>query len=141
MWIIGPLLLLVGGVIALSGFIASKKPNAKELLDKLTPIAGFIGVGLLVWGIIDLIRSLDMLGTVMGASAFRGIIFIVYLASEILLGFLLGMGLIAKWMPGEGAVEKKGVEMQKKLTAWQVPIGFIGIICALLVVLMALRVF
>ena len=41
-------LMILGGALGAAGFIVSKKPNAKELIDKLTPFGGFIGIGLLV---------------------------------------------------------------------------------------------
>ncbi len=39
---------ILGGLIAASGLIVAKKPNAKELLDKLTPYQGCVGFPFLV---------------------------------------------------------------------------------------------
>jgi hypothetical protein len=36
------------------------------------------------------------------------------------------------WIPGEGAAEKKGIEIQKKLLGLSLPIGIAGIVLALL---------
>ena len=41
--------------------------------------------------------------------------------------YLLGFGLIANWIPGEGDAEKKGLEIQKKLLGLSLPIGAIGL--------------
>ena len=46
--------------------------------------------------------------------------------AEILLGFLLGFPLIAKWIPGESAAEQRAAEMQKKIVPYQTLLGFIG---------------
>jgi hypothetical protein len=132
MRVIGPLAVILAGLIAISGLIIARKPNAKQLLDKVTPYQAFLGVFLLVWGIIDFIRYLSWFGKWMAHSTLLGIAALGYIGSEILLGFLLGFGLIAKWIPGEGAAETRALELQKKVIAFQVPIGFIGIACALI---------
>ena len=51
---IGPLALIVASLVALSSFIIAKKPESKQLFDKLAPYQGFLGVGLLAWGLYDL---------------------------------------------------------------------------------------
>jgi hypothetical protein len=42
---------------------------------------------------------------------------------------------IAKWLPGEGGAEQKGMELSKKLAPYQVIIGLIGLASALLMLL------
>src|SRR5688500_18694499 len=106
---IGPIAVIIGGILAASGWIVSKKPNAKELIDKIVPFQGFIGVGLLAWGIYDLIRTVEFWGPFLKHAMMLGIALIGYVLSEIVLGFLLGFGLIAKWIPGEGAAETKAL--------------------------------
>jgi len=140
MYLIGPLALIVGALVCLSSFIIAKKPEAKELFDKIAPYQGFLGVGLLAYGIWDLIHyvfekpfgdkswfSLYLDYDKVGAIGLMG-----YLVSEILIGFMLGFGLIATWIPGEGAAEKGAVKVQKKLLGFSLPIGVIGIVCAII---------
>jgi hypothetical protein len=55
--------------------------------------------------------------------------------TSILLGFMFGMPQIAKWMPGDGGAEHKGMELAKKLAPFQVILGVVGIVAALLVLL------
>src|SRR5574342_1182562 len=55
---VGGLISIVGGILAASGFIISKKPNAKELIDKLVPYQGWVGVVMLGWGVWELIGCL-----------------------------------------------------------------------------------
>jgi len=50
---------IVGGTIAASSIIVAKKPNAQELIDKLTPYQGWIGVVLTIWGVLGLISSIS----------------------------------------------------------------------------------
>lgn len=146
---LGPLLVIVAALVALSGLIISKKPDLKATFDKLAPYQGFLGVGLLAWGVWDLIHYVltsvpiidkSRFGLLLsgvgpehfGADKVAAISLIGYIISEILLGFMLGFGLIATWIPGESGAEKGAVKVQKKLLALAVPIGFVGLGCALL---------
>ena len=131
--LIRPIALIVAGILAASGFIISRKPDAKQLIDKIVPFQGFLGVGLLVWGIIDTIRVITHLKEIGDmASNYPLFTISVYagVASEVLLGFLLGMPLIATWIPGESAAEQRAMDMQKKVVPYQTILGFIGIVAA-----------
>jgi hypothetical protein len=101
--ILNALLLVVGGILAVSGLIVAKQPNAKELIDKLVPYQAIIGVAMLAFGVVNL------------------------LAASILLGFLFGMPQLVKWMPGTGAAEQKGMALMNKLAPYQVILGIGGI--------------
>ena len=137
---IGPLAVIVASLVALSTFIIAKKPEAKQLFEKIAPYQGFLGVGLLAWGVYDLWHLVissywgdrSYWGVVMEVDKLAGIALIAYIISEILLGFLLGFGLIATWIPGEGGAEKKGLEIQKKLLGFSMPIGIVGLVSAIL---------
>lgn len=128
--VLSPILLIVAGLLAASAFIISKAPDAKRLIDKVVPIQGFIGVALLVWGVIDIIRTLphmDDINAIGKVYTFYPIAIWLGLACEIVLGFLLGMPLIAKWIPGESAAEQRAVDVQKKIVPYQTIIGFVAI--------------
>jgi hypothetical protein len=131
---IRPLALIIAGILAASGFIISKQPKAKELIDKIVPYQGFIGVGLLVWGVIDVIRLVPHLDVISKLPAFFAISIYAAVACEILLGFLLGMPVIAQWIPGESPAEQKAMEMQQKVLPYQVLIGGAGIVVAVLLI-------
>ena len=142
MWIT-IILLLAASILAVSALIISKKPSAKELIDKLVPYQGFIGVGLLAWGIIDLIRA--MTGTpsvfdMMRFWALGGAVIFIAILSEIFLGFLFGMPLIAKWIPGDTPAEQKALDMQKKVAGFSVLLGVIGGVAAIALILMELGI-
>lgn len=128
--LINVLLLIAGGILAVSGLIVANKPSAKDLIDKLVPYQAIIGVALLAFGLWNLIRSL---GHVLDAfKSFPGIVGLTVIVTSILLGFLFGMPQIAKWLPGHGAAEQKGMELSKKLAPFQVILGLVGIGSALL---------
>ncbi len=141
MGFIGPLAVIVAALVALSGLIIAKKPSLKATFDKIGPYTGFLGVFLLAWGIYDLYYN--VLSTYMGGYSRWGLLremgfkveaiaLLVYIIAEILLGFMLGFGLIATWIPGESGAEKKAVAVQKKLLAFSVPIGLVGLVAAVL---------
>jgi len=133
--------LLAAGILAVSAIIISKKPSAKELIDKLVPYQGAIGVGLLAWGVIDLLRWLGHgLTGFMNAWPLGGAIVLVSILSEIALGFLFGMPMIAKWLPGHSSAEQKAMEMQQKVAGFSVTLGLIGIAAAVGLLLMQFKV-
>ncbi|MFK7740998.1 MAG: hypothetical protein AB8H80_11815 [Planctomycetota bacterium] len=122
------ILSIVGGLIAASSFIVAKKPNAKELLDRVAPYQGFIGIGMLVTGILWLLQLLPHVGSIMSAAPLRGGITIGALACTILVGFVLGYGLLSKWVLSKNeAAKEKGQQLLVKLTRVQVPLGLITV--------------
>ena len=133
-------LLITCGVLAAASWIVSKKPNAKQALDKLVPFQGFLGVALLVIGVINLVRSLDYLPHWLKIGLLYGLTMWSTIIISILLGFLLGMPQIAKWIPGDSPAEEKAIDMQRKLGAYSTLVGFIGIICGVLVLLYLLEI-
>lgn len=125
-----PIALIIAGILAASAFIISKAPNAKQAIDKIAPIQGFLGVGLLIVGVIDLIRlipKIDEVNKMAEHFVLYAIAVYVGVASAVLLGFFLGMPLIAKWIPGESPIEQRAMEMQKKIGPYQTLLGFVGI--------------
>ena len=127
--IIEGLLVIVGGILAISGLIVAKKPDAKQLLDKLTPFQALIGVALLAFGLFNLLRSFGTpsIFDIIKIAPLLGIATLAMIVCSVLLGFMFGMPQIAKWIPGEGAAEQKGVELSKKLAPFQMIFGLVGI--------------
>lgn len=129
------LLLIVGGILAVSGFIISKQPRAKDTFDKIVPFQGFIGVALLALGLIFLlgwIGKMDEISSVGDKWTLFPFTFYLGTAVALVLGFLLGMPLIAKWIPGETPAEQKALEMQKKIAGFATVIGIVGIVFGVL---------
>lgn len=129
---------IVGGIIAASAFIVAKKPDAKELLGKLAPYQGFIGVAMFADGIynaLDIPDFIKMIGTL----PFIAISCLITIFSLLVVGFLLGFALIAKWIPGEGAAEQKGAALQQKLAVYSAPLGFVSIIAGVLMLVLYLK--
>ena len=137
MWIITVVVLLAAGLLGAANLIVAKKPNAKELIDKLTPYQGWIGVVLVVWGVIDAIRVVRFLGAM---SSGWMVIAILTALTELGLGFLLGYGLISKYVLSKSpqALEK-GQLLRAKLAVYQGPLGLTAIVLSILFAVMNLR--
>ncbi|MGG8496780.1 hypothetical protein ACQY1Q_10205 [Tenacibaculum sp. TC6] len=119
---LGSIIAIIGGVLAATPAIIAKKPNAKDLLDKLTPYQGWIGVVLAFWGVWGIVQS------VLNLTSFNTgwLIFLGVAAVEFIVGFILGYGLISKYLLEKNEVAKeKGQILRLKLLKYQIPAGFI----------------
>jgi hypothetical protein len=126
------ILLIILGILAVPSLLLSKKPNAKELLDKITPFQGWIGVGFCIWGVIGTIFSIIGLAGYISLGLW-GIIFgITVLACSVVmavLGFLLGYGLIVKYVLSKNEqAAAKGEQLLAKLAPMQGKFGIAAII-------------
>ena len=120
---------IIGGLIAMSGVIARKVPDAQKFLNKLLPYKATVGAAMLgcfVWNMID-VRGNIFFGFGEGFSMLFGVFVLMVLATELFLGFSMGFGLIAKWIPGKSSPEVKAGELQRKLLPFEVPLGAIAI--------------
>jgi len=138
MWVITVAILFVAGVLGAANLIIAKKPNAKELIEKLTPYRGWIGVVLVLWGIWDLIGVFRSLG-VLSAAPVWWVLYLVTAVTELALGFLLGYGLISKYVLGRSpqALER-GQQLRAKLANYQGPLGVTAIVLAIVFAVLTL---
>jgi hypothetical protein len=135
------LLLIVAGILGLSGFIVAKKPDAKAMIDKLVPFQAFIGVGLLAVALINWLRA----GIVNVFKLFSvwplfGLAILGAIFGGIILGFFFGMPQIAKWLPGESNAEQKASELSKKIAPFQMLFGIVCLASGLLLLLYGLKI-
>jgi hypothetical protein len=117
--------LILLGVLAVPSLIIAKKPNAKELIAKITPYQGWIGaVSALwgVWGIIGAILNLGWLTT-------WPIYWATWLADSVLqfaLGLILGIGVLKTFIKNPQAQAKMD-ETLAKLSPKQGMLGLAAI--------------
>ncbi len=128
----GGLVTIAGGTLASSGLIIARKPNAKQLIDKLVPYTGFIGVLLFVWGVLETlgcIRGISLLG----AKPLTWIFWVCVAAADLAVGFLLGFSMISKYALSKSpAAVARGETMRLKLTKIQAPLGLFAIVMGVL---------
>ncbi len=128
MWLImNAAWMIVLGILGAASLIIAKKPDAKALIDKLTPFQGWMGAVSAIWGLWGIINSILSLGWL----AYMPIAWITYLAESVvclILGLLLGIGVIKTFVSQPQAVEKMDMVV-KKFAPFQ---GILGIVAILL---------
>ena len=127
MFLVTAIVLIICGALAAASFIVAKRPDAKQAIDKLVPIQGWIGLVVCLWGawtIVSAVLSISLL-------SHWPVYWFTFMAVgvvEFVLGFLLGFGLITKYAlsKNEQALAR-GQQLRGKLVLYQVPLGLAGI--------------
>lgn len=135
------ILLIVLGVLAAPSLLLSRKPNAKELLKKITPYQGWLGLGFCAWGIWNVIRAIlnmDLMSIV-------PVLWITWIASAAIgaiLGFILGYGMINQLLLSKNEEAKKKAErLLVKLAPIQGKLGLVGILVGVWVIVANLFIY
>ncbi|MEE9364771.1 MAG: hypothetical protein V3U92_19395 [Cellulophaga sp.] len=119
--------LILLSIIAVPSLLLSKKPNAKELLEKIEPYQGWIGLILCFYGIWGIVSSILNLGWITSFPIW----WVTLLAGSIVqaaLGFMLGFGLINKFFLSKNeAAKEKAILIREKLAPKQGKLGIIGL--------------
>ena len=125
---LGGLITIVGGILAASGFIIKRNPNAQSLIDKLAPYQGWIGMGMFFWGVWDTLQA--VLGVSLLAS--HALIWAFWMLSgvaDLLVGFLLGFGLITHYALSKNPqAMATGQRIRSTLMGIQAPLGLLAIV-------------
>ncbi len=119
--------LVLLSIIAVPSLILSKKPNAKELLDKVAPYQGWIGVVFCFWGIWGIISAFLNMGWLSVAPVW----WITLLAGSIVeagLGFMLGYGLISEYLAKNDEAKQKAELIRAKIAPKQGQLGLLGLV-------------
>lgn len=126
------ILLIVAGILGAASLIIQKQPNAREVIAKLVPFQGIIGIILLIWSLIMLIRILPYLGLILQYAALSGILLLLTLLVGIALGFLLGYGLINQYVLSKNAgAARSGDTVKASIGKYQGPLGLVAIVLGL----------
>jgi hypothetical protein len=133
--VINALLVIVGGTLAISGLIIANKPDAKQLIDKLVPFQALIGVAMIAFGVINLVRLLAYLTDLFRLNAMFALAVWCMLGTSIVLGALFGMPQIVKWIPGESSAEQKALQLTQKVAPFQVILGLVALASSVLYLL------
>lgn len=115
--------LIILGLLAAPSLLLSRKPDAKELLDKITPYQGWIGLVFCIMGIWWTIQAILNINI--------SILWITRIASTALmaiLGFILGYGMINKLILSKNdEAKEKGKELLAKLAPIEGKLGLIAV--------------
>lgn len=127
--ILTSLIAIVGGVLAASSVIIAKSPDSKDIIEKITPYQGWIGLFLLFWGVRSILQLIFHMGA-MGSTWLFALAASVVMA---IVGFLLGYGLLSKYVLERNETAKeKGKELRQKLIKYQIPAGFTLIVLGII---------
>ena len=117
--------LVLLGVLAAANLIIARKPEAKDLIDKISPYQGWIGAVSVFWGVWIVLWS--VLG--IAGLALWPIAWISFLAAGVMqavLGLVLGIGVLKTFIKQPQAVAKMD-EMVTRLAPKQGVLGLIAI--------------
>lgn len=127
--------LIILGILAVPSLLLSRKPDAKELLDKITPFQGWIGLAFCFWGIWGIISAVLNMGA-MGTGWILGLAVSIVTA---VLGFLLGYGMINQLLLSKNEEAKeKGAELLAKLAPLQGKFGMAAIILGIIYIVFSI---
>jgi hypothetical protein len=113
------------GVLAVPSLILAKRPDAKEMLAKITPYQGWMGAISCLWGIWGIISAVLNLGWLTAAPIF----WITWLADSVLLaalGLILGIGTMKTFIKDPTAQAKMD-ETLAKLAPHQGRLGLVAV--------------
>ena len=117
--------LAVLGILGASNLIIARKPDAKELIAKLSPYQGWIGALSALWGAWWVVSALLNIG-ILSLWPMRWSLWLATGVVMLLLGFVLGIGVLKTFVKDEKA-NAKADEMLAKLTPYQGTLGLIAI--------------
>ena len=131
---LGGIITIIGGILAASGFIIKRSPNAQQLIDKLAPYQGWIGLCMFGWGVWEVLHS--VLGiALLSSHPLNWVLWTLSGVADLLVGFLLGFGLITHYALGKNpAAMARGQQIRSKLVSIQAPLGALAIVMGALYV-------
>jgi hypothetical protein len=135
--ILDGLITIAGGLLAASALIIARKPNAQQLIDKLTPMQGWIGILMFLWGIWDMLFCIRNFSALAHTPLFL-VFALAITAADLVVGFLLGFGLITKYtLRGNAAAMARGQAIRARLAPLQGAFGVLAVITGSLYVVLS----
>jgi hypothetical protein len=120
------LALIFLGILAVPSVLLSRQPNARQMLDKVAPYQGWIGVVFCVWGIWALISAVLNVALL----SVMPIWWLTWLATggvTAALGFILGYPVITSLMGSNAQAKAKATQLLIKLAPLQGRLGLVAI--------------
>jgi len=119
--------LILLGLLAIPSLVLAKKPDAKELFDKVAPYQGWIGLVFAIWGLWGIISCILNIGYLTDWPIYW-ITWLTVSVVEAGLGFILGYGMISKYALSKNPqAAEKGEQLLKKLMPLQGTLGIVAI--------------
>jgi len=136
--IIHGITLIILGLVAVPSLVLDKKPNAKEIFDKIAPYQGWAGVVFCIWGIWGLISAILNI-SILSTWPVSWVLWVLCSLIEASLGFILGYSLIYKYVLSKNETSaKKGEQVLAKLLPMQGKIGIAAIIIGIVYIIVSI---
>lgn len=120
-----------GGLLALSGLIVAKRPDAGEKLAKLAPYQGSIGITMFGWGVWELIQCVLNV-SLLGHAPLLYVFWLLMAIADFTVGLLLGFGMISTYaFRGNAMAIERGNALRSSLVKFQAPLGGLAIFTSL----------
>jgi hypothetical protein len=123
---------LLAGILGAAALIVAKRPDARHVIDSLVPFQALIGLGALLLAVVSVLRwgpgemvKMARSYPLMGASGWACVI------GSILLGVVFAVPLMGRL----GAGQQRAAELAQKVAPFQILIGLVLIVAALLAIL------
>ena len=116
-----------GGLIAMSSLLVSKRPDAAQMLAKLAPYQGSIGLTMFGWGVWELVQTVLNVGLIK-TSPVLFVFWALMAVADFTVGTLLGFGMISTYvLRGNAAAIERGNALRAGLVKFQAPLGALAI--------------
>jgi len=110
-------IMILGGLMAAMSLVVLMVPKSKDTFEKLVPLQGFVGIGLMFWALWGLVQLLRY--------GVFDILAMVLIVLQILVGFLLAFSLLSKYIFKSQEALEKGKKLRSKMAAFQGPMGLV----------------
>jgi hypothetical protein len=126
------IMLIIWWLLWCYGLIISQAPHLKDEFDKVIPYQWFVGIILLILGLIDLMYIGSTI-SLLKWSLFFWILALAGLATKFILWFVLSRGLVTKYiLTQKSDAKEKTQNVYNMLVMIQVPFGIIAIIIGII---------
>jgi hypothetical protein len=133
------ILLFILGALAVYPAMIQTWPGTKQWLDKAVPYQGFLGIVMVVWGLLYGLHLLGVAGMMMHFAPIIWLVGLIGAVVAILLGLLMGYSLIEQYVLRNNAqFQQRGEIYRAKLLARQASLGWAAIILGVVFFLMRL---
>lgn len=126
------IIMIVAGFLAAPQLFTGKSKHARDLLEKLAPYQGWIGLVIFAWGTWSIISFLLNLGVMTALPVLWWVTILAIAILEFILGILLGWNLINEYILSKNAqAAEKAKKLHAKLLPKQTFFGVLGIVVGL----------
>jgi hypothetical protein len=123
------------GALAVPNLILSRRPDAKRILDKITPYQGWIGLISALWGVLQIIFLINALTWLRGGvrGLFEFVLFAVFVVTQISLGFILGIGVMKHFIK-DAKAQTKMDEVLARIIPYQARLGLVAMLAGIIII-------